>query len=115
MQLDERVDDNIQRLVINWRRSSKAEWKSIEPGECALCGSSPRASRATNGKSSAMKHNFGDVKVIRIGERETVNKETGEPIPGPFVWEIQCERGALSGVDRDFDAALRVVRQLLRF
>ena len=58
---------------------------------------------------------FGDVKVVRIGERETVDKETGEPIPGPFVWEIQCERGAVSGIDRDFDAALRVVRQLLRF
>jgi len=61
-----------------------------------------------------MQHNFGDVKVIRIGERESFNKD-GEPIPGPFVWHIECERGALSGIDRDFDAALSVVRNILRF
>lgn len=62
-----------------------------------------------------MMHHFGDVKVIRIGERESVDKDTGKPIPGPFVWEIQYERGAMSGVDRDFDAALSVVRDILRF
>jgi hypothetical protein len=64
---------------------------------------------------SAMQHDFGDVKVVRIGERETVNKETGESTSGPFVWEIQFERGAMSGVDSDFDAALSVVRHVLRF
>lgn len=62
-----------------------------------------------------MQHDFGNVKVVRIGERESTNLETGEPIPGPFVWEIQFERGAVSGVDGDFDAALSVVRKLLRF
>jgi len=53
--------------------------------------------------------------VIRIGERETINRDTGEPIPGPFVWHIEYERGAMSGIDRDFDAALSVVRNILRF
>jgi hypothetical protein len=62
-----------------------------------------------------MQHDFGDVKVIRIGERETINRDTGEPIPGPFVWHIEYERGAMSGIDRDFDAALSVVRNILRF
>jgi hypothetical protein len=45
--------------------------------------------------------------VVRIGCREETECR-------PFRWEIQFERGAMFGEDRDFDEALRTVLSIIR-
>lgn len=54
-----------------------------------------------------MRPKFGDVKVMRIACREEIDSQ-------PVRWEVQFERGAVCGEERDFDEALRVVLSLIR-